>query len=237
MLKGADSEITAFIYTPRHGGKDGEPVTLIAAGAGPCWFSSRMVRDEYVRQRRGNTTRFTSEDQPPKRQPKPAPKPPIGERQGDGPSSSSSSSSSKNTPKPPRGGGDGGPEFARFYDAYPRKVGRPSAVKAFVKLDPDAALVDQMIAAIARQGLAQRCQRGETRFVPHPATWINDERWVSDEAEQPLDSDRPAWALEAGFNTRFDAENVDCTERNYKAFRDGKRLHSGDSQAESGVRA
>ena len=222
VLKGADDEVSAFIYTPRHAGKDGEPVTLIAAGAGPCWYSSRMVRDEYVRQHRGASTRFTVDDPPPK----PTPKPPIGERQGDGASSSSSSSSSKNTPKPPRGGGDGGSEFTRFYAEYPRKVGRPSAVKAFVKLNPDAALVDRMITAIERQGLAQRCQRGETRFVPHPARWLNDERWESDEPHHQLDTARPAWALAAGFNTRFDAENEGCTERNASQFQAGKRLEN-----------
>jgi hypothetical protein len=99
-------------------------------------------------------------------------------------------------------------------------------VKAFVNLDPDAALVDRMIAAVERQGLAQRCLRGETRFVPHPATWINDERWESDEPDQQLDTDRPPWALAAGFNNRFDAENEGCTERNARHFHAGKRLEN-----------
>lgn len=224
VLKGDDSEIGAFVYTPRHAGQNGEPVTLIAAGAGPCWFSSRMVRDEHVRQHRGVGTRYAGEARSPEATPKPTPKPPIGGRQGDGSSSSSSSSSSKNTPKPPRGGCDGGPEFARFYAAYPLKVGKPSAIKAFAKLDPDAAVVDQMLAAIERQGLAQRCQRGEGQYVPHPATWLNDRRWEDEVTTRQPDDDKPAWALAAGFNNRFDAENDGCTERTSTQFRFGKRL-------------
>ena len=129
-----------------------------------------------------------------------------------------------NTPKPPRGRGDGGPEFARFYAAYPRKVGKPGAVKVFARLDPDVALVDQMLAAIEQQGLAQKCQGGEGKYVPHPATWLNDRRWEDEVTDRKLDGDKPAWALAAGFNNRFDAENDGCTERTSSQFHAGKRL-------------
>ncbi|HRE44078.1 MAG TPA: hypothetical protein PKY87_08915 [Terricaulis sp.] len=118
VLKGADKgECEPFVYTPRSGGKDGEPVALIEAQEGPIWYSSRMVKDAYVRQRRGSSTRFDDDgNQPQKRKPKAAPKdtpnttpkPPLGADIGtglsDGPSSSSSSSDS---PLPPKGA-DGG---------------------------------------------------------------------------------------------------------------------------------
>ncbi len=115
VLKGADKgNCEPFIYTPRSGGKDGDPVTLIEAQLGPIWFSSRMVKDAYVRKRRGASTRFDDDgNQPKKRAPKSTPKdapnntpkPPLGDDigtgLGDGPSSSSSSSDS---PLPPKGG-------------------------------------------------------------------------------------------------------------------------------------
>lgn len=79
VLKGSDHHCEGYIYTPRHGGKDGEPVTLIAANPGPCWYSSRMVRDEYVRSHSGGKTRFQSGQPPPsRRQGEPSPA-----RQGD----------------------------------------------------------------------------------------------------------------------------------------------------------
>lgn len=100
VLKGGDKGCDAFTFTPRHGGRDGEPVELLPAASGPCWYCSRFIRDEHIRQKRGGTTQFSDTNQPQKRQPKPTPKPPF----GDGPSSASSSSSSppsEDTPLPP----------------------------------------------------------------------------------------------------------------------------------------
>lgn len=64
IIKGGDDACEAFIYRPRHAGKDGPPVEIIAAQRGPIWFSSRMVIDEYLRINRGGSTRFTSNNNP-----------------------------------------------------------------------------------------------------------------------------------------------------------------------------
>ena len=95
VLKGADKGelCAAYVYVPRSGRKEGDPVTLIPEQNGPVWFSSRFVRDEYVRTVRGEGSRFGDA-------PNDAPKPPFGEDTkaspkppfGDGSSSSSSSS-------------------------------------------------------------------------------------------------------------------------------------------------
>lgn len=118
VLKGADKAAPDYVFTPRHAGKDGEPVTLVVAGDGPCWYCSRFVRDEYVRQRRGSSTRYSADNQPPKgapkdgdssdtnHPPKPSPKPPFGEPQGDGPSSPSPSTSINQGQKPMSSGDD-----------------------------------------------------------------------------------------------------------------------------------
>ena len=90
VLKGAESGRVFFAHTPRHAGKDGEPVTLID-GEGPIWFSSRMVTDEWRRSVSGGKTRFstTSPDT------KPRQGEPLGTDLGDGATSSSSSSPSE----------------------------------------------------------------------------------------------------------------------------------------------
>lgn len=73
VMKGSDSsECEPFIYTPRSGRKDGDPVLLVPAQPGPIWYSSRMVKDEYVRSIRGDTSRFEES-------PKYSPKVPKGE--------------------------------------------------------------------------------------------------------------------------------------------------------------
>ena len=98
VIKGSDVRLDdAYIYTPRSGRRDGPPVVLIEAQDGPLWYSSRMVKDEYVRKVRGESAGI---DDAPKPAPKVAPKPPIGEPIGEpigggfGPRGSSSSSSS-----------------------------------------------------------------------------------------------------------------------------------------------
>lgn len=47
VLKGSDSRCAEFIYIPRSGRKDGDPVTLVPEQDGPIWFSSRMVTDDH----------------------------------------------------------------------------------------------------------------------------------------------------------------------------------------------
>ncbi|WP_209021063.1 hypothetical protein [Allopusillimonas ginsengisoli] len=107
VLKGDDKHLSeAYIYTPRSGRRDGEPITLVDTQAGPIWYSSRMVKDEYVRTIRGESSRFgegndAASKKAPKDAPKPSPKPPL----GDGSSSSSSSSYSV-----PNGTGGSPPE-------------------------------------------------------------------------------------------------------------------------------
>lgn len=104
VLKGADKDAQPYIYTPRHAGKNGEPVVLVESRGGPCWYCSRFVRDEWVRQRRGKSTQFGDENRPPKSKPKDAPNPTpkggIGEWQGYGSTSTSTSTLKTNTPNP-----------------------------------------------------------------------------------------------------------------------------------------
>lgn len=75
VLKGDDNTLSEpLVYTPRSGRKLGKPVTLIAAQDGPIWYSSRMVRDAYLRCKRGASTRFgASPDSSPSRAPSRAP--------------------------------------------------------------------------------------------------------------------------------------------------------------------
>ena len=65
----------------------------------------------------------------------------------------------------------------RFWPAYPRKVGKSNAEKAWRKLDPDPETVKDIITAIAVQRESDQWRRDEGQFIPHPATWLNGRRW------------------------------------------------------------
>lgn len=73
------------------------------------------------------------------------------------------------------------PLFGEFWSGYPRHEKRKDAAKAFAKIDPTRQVLDAMLTAIDAQGLHAKCQRGEGRFVPHPSTWLNGERWKDEQ--------------------------------------------------------
>ena len=68
--------------------------------------------------------------------------------------------------------------FAAWYHAYPRHVGQKPARLAWLKLNPDPALVDTIMIATARY--AESKAGVEFRFIAHPVTWLNGERWTDE---------------------------------------------------------
>lgn len=66
--------------------------------------------------------------------------------------------------------------FDVFWDAYPRKVGKPKARSAWKANAREAA---QIMVGLARWADYWR-RRNEPEFVPHPSTWLNQRRWEDD---------------------------------------------------------
>lgn len=126
----ASGDCEPMIYTPRSGRTDGDPVLLVPAQPGPIWYSPRLVRDEYIRTKRGASTRFgegNGEDIGDA--PNHSPKGGIGECMGAAPkpgqsdgASSSSSSSSKAPPKSPKGGDRPRVNFESWMASLPEGV-------------------------------------------------------------------------------------------------------------------
>lgn len=67
--------------------------------------------------------------------------------------------------------------FDVFWSAYPRKVAKPNALKAFEKVQPDDALLRLMLAAIERDRVSPQWQKDGGQYIPHAATWLNGRRW------------------------------------------------------------
>lgn len=69
--------------------------------------------------------------------------------------------------------------FDEFWANYPRKVGKGAARKAWAKavkeMDPE-----DLIRATVEFAHWLRRERTEVRFIPHPATWLNQERWADE---------------------------------------------------------
>lgn len=80
------------------------------------------------------------------------------------------------TPKPPKPKAEH-PHFAAFWAAYPRKTAKPTASTAFDRINPDDATFASMLAALERQRHSPDWCKEGGRFIPHPATWLNQRRW------------------------------------------------------------
>jgi hypothetical protein len=100
--------------------------------------------------------------------------------------------------------------FAAFWDVYPRHEAKAKAVIAFAKaakkLSP-AGLVDA-----ARRFRDDPNRNPDSKYLPHPATWLNGERWTDEIAASPPPGSgprklTPAEQALADYNDRYGEPN------------------------------
>lgn len=72
-------------------------------------------------------------------------------------------------PKAPQG-----EDFEVFWSAYPKKVGKQAAKKAFEKVSVP---VESLVTAIKRQECSPQWSKDNGQYIPNPATWLNQGRW------------------------------------------------------------
>lgn len=73
--------------------------------------------------------------------------------------------------------------FDEFWEAYPRKQGKGNARKWFETHKPNEELVRKMIKTINLYAKSIEWTKEKGKFIPHPTTWLNGERW---EDEAPI---------------------------------------------------
>lgn len=67
--------------------------------------------------------------------------------------------------------------FSQFWSAYPRKVSKNDAVKAFNKVKLTDELMSTIMAALSRFAESSDWQKDDGKYIPYPATWLNKKRW------------------------------------------------------------
>lgn len=65
--------------------------------------------------------------------------------------------------------------FDAFWQAYPRKTAKPAAEKAWRAIKPRD--TERVMDGLATWCAFWRADRTEARFIPHPTTWLRQERW------------------------------------------------------------
>jgi len=97
-------------------------------------------------------------------------------------------------------------EFERFYANYPRKIGKAMCKKWFEKHKPDQEFTDKLIEAVNKQKLLP--QWSDPKFIPYPATWLNQKRYEDDDE----DFDKIKKEIDKSYNDKAYSEaysNVD----------------------------
>ncbi|MFB7617803.1 hypothetical protein [Kitasatospora sp. NPDC056181] len=74
--------------------------------------------------------------------------------------------------------------FDAFWTAYPKKVGKGTARTAWTKALKRGADPAAIVAAVPRHAAHWRATNTDPKFIPHPTTWINGERY-DDELHTP----------------------------------------------------
>lgn len=64
--------------------------------------------------------------------------------------------------------------FDAFWKAYPKKVGKQAALKAFQRVKVP---LETLLTAIERQKCGSQWSKDNGQYIPNPATWLNQGRW------------------------------------------------------------
>lgn len=126
--------------------------------------------------------------------------------------------------------------FEAFWEAYPKKTSKQNARSVWEKLKPDEKLTSTILEALERFKKTEQWQRDNGRYIPYPASWLNQRRW-EDEPEQPVQQPNqqsfrqhgqpPAYNDPSGTPGGFGAKssfNVDkVMEQIYERYRRGEK--------------
>lgn len=76
-------------------------------------------------------------------------------------------------------------DFLAFWEAYPRRIGKGAALKAWVKVNGHGT---DIMAALEWQTKSRDYLDKDRQYIPHPATWLNQRRW-----EDPKPPESEGW--------------------------------------------
>lgn len=83
--------------------------------------------------------------------------------------------------------------FDQFWAAYPRKVAKPTARRAFEKKFREHG--NALNAGLAAWNEYWDASKQELQFIPHPATWLNQERYLDEPPPVAVSSSKSARSI------------------------------------------
>jgi hypothetical protein len=71
-------------------------------------------------------------------------------------------------------------QFDKFWQAYPKKVSKKQAQKSWKKIKPSLELFEKILKALEMVKQTEQWKKDNGKYVPYPATWLNQERWTDE---------------------------------------------------------
>lgn len=170
-------------------GLDGEEANLSGAAAA-MWLLTKPNLDASIKKAeagaKGGSTPKAGDKQTPSKQEAPSKGTPSKTQPEEGSRKKEVGSRSKeDTPKAPKGA-----DFDAFWLAYPKKVGKDAARKAFEKVK---APLETLLSAIEQQKCSRQWQEDGGQYIPNPSTWLNQGRW-QDELPGRSETPQEEWS-------------------------------------------
>ena len=79
--------------------------------------------------------------------------------------------------------------FDVFWQAYPRKEGKPQALRTFIKLSIDEKIFSQVMKELEHQSEIKDWKHISIKYIPLAQTWLNRRDWEEEQNEGPANID------------------------------------------------
>lgn len=78
--------------------------------------------------------------------------------------------------------------FEQFWNCYPKKISKKDAIKAWNKIQLVDVLFEKIMVGLTNAIKSVDWVKDGGKYIPHPATWLNGERWndIVEEAQTDL---------------------------------------------------
>ena len=104
-------------------------------------------------------------------------------------------------------------QFDKFWQAYPKKVSKKQAQKSWKKINPSLELFEKILKALEMVKQTEQWEKDNGKFIPYPATWLNQERWT-DEINMMQDN-KPVNEQEPKKKTVYKPLSIDMLTNNF----------------------
>lgn len=92
-------------------------------------------------------------------------------------------------------------EFLDFWAAYPKKTGKDAAYRAWQTKKRERRLpaIDDLLEAVRKAKASDQWQEDGGKYIPNPATWLNQGRWEDEAVEDSTPRGKPLYLRDPDF--------------------------------------